>query len=71
MNHLSVQTVDQCSVFRLRITDDDIVRRDKEHIADLAFCGEGLAAARCAKNKSVGVFQVLAIYHDKIVGKCV
>src|SRR5574344_1252632 len=71
LDDLPLQTLHQWAVLRFRVADDNIVIGDKEHVGDLTLCGEGFAGTGRAENQTVGVFQELAVYHDKIVGKSV
>ena len=63
-----MQTLHQRSVLRFRVCDDDIIVRHEERIADLTLCAEGLARTGSAQNQTVGVLQLLAIHHDKVIG---
>ena len=60
--------MDQGEVFRLRVADDDIVRRHQEHVEDFPFCGEAFAAARRAKDQTVRGFELLSVGQDHIAG---
>ena len=60
---------DFVSHLTFRVTDDDIIVRHEERIADLTLCRETFAASRCAKNQAVGVLQLLPVHHDKVVGQ--
>lgn len=63
---------DFVSHFTLRVADDDVVfGANQERIGDLALCGETFTAAGGAEYQPVGVFQQLAVYHDKVVGQSV
>jgi len=43
-------------ILAFRVTDDDVVTGNEKRVGDLAFCAEGLAAARCTEDKAVRVF---------------
>ena len=52
-----------------RVTDDDIIVCHEERVADLTLCAERLARAGGAQNQAVGVLQLFAVYHDKVIGQ--
>ena len=58
---------DFVSHFSLRITHDNVISRREKRIGDLPFGCKGFAAARRTQNQAVGVFQPLAVHHDKVV----
>ena len=60
--------MDQGEVFRLRVADDDIVRRHQENIEYLTLCGETFAAARRAKDQAVRCFELLSVCQDHVAG---
>ena len=64
---LPVQALNQRPIFGFGVTDDNIVIGDKEHIGDFALCGEGFTGTGRTENQAVGVFEQLAVYHDKVV----
>ena len=57
VNHLPLcaEALHQGAVLILRICNDDVVLRQKEHVDDLTLGREGLAAARRPQEKPVGV----------------
>ena len=69
MDDLPVQTFHQWSILRLRIAHKNVVIRDEKSIANFSLCAERLARAGSAQNQTVGVFQLFAIHHDKVVGQ--
>ena len=66
-NDLSVQALHQRPVFGFRVTDDNVVVSNEEHVGDLPLRRKGFAAAGCTKDEAVGVLQTLAVYHDEVV----
>ena len=67
MDDLPMQTLHQRGIFCLRVTDDNIVIRDKKSVANLTLSTERLAGTGCAQNQAVGIFQFFAVNHDKVV----
>lgn len=59
----------QRRVFAHRVKNDNAVIGGKEHIDKLPLSGETLARSRYAEVQAVGIFQLLAVRHDDIVGK--
>ena len=68
---LPVQTFHQGSVLSLRITDDDIIVCGEESVGDFTLGCEGFSAAGRAQNQAVGVFELLAVHHDEVVGESI
>ena len=66
-----MQTLHQRSVLCLRVTDDDIIVRHKERIADLTLCAEGFTGTGSAQNQAIGVLQLFAVNHNQVVGQSV
>ena len=64
-----MQTLHQRGIFRFRIQDFHLVGSQQEAVGDLALGAEGLAGTRRTENQAVGVFQQLAVHHDKVVGQ--
>ena len=54
---LSVERRYKREIFTLGITDDNIVRGSQKAVKYLTFYAETLACARCAEDKSVGIFE--------------
>ena len=59
----------QRRVFAHRVKNDNAVIGGKEHIDKLPLSGEALSSTRYAEIQAVGIFQLLAVRHDDIVGK--
>ena len=68
---LPVQPLDQRTVLRFGVADDNVVVGNEKDVGDLALGCKGFAAAGCAENQAVWVFEELSVHHDKVVGKCV
>ena len=66
-----MQPLDQRTVLRFGVADDNVVVGNEKDVGDLALGCKGFAAAGCAENQAVRVFKELSVHHDKIVGKCV
>ena len=66
---LTVEGFNQGNVLSFGVADDDVIRGDKESIADLTLGREGLTGTGGAENQAVGVLQILAVNHDKVVGQ--
>ena len=60
---------DFVSHFCFRVADDNIIVRHQKCVGDLTLCTEGLARAGSAEDQPIGVFQLLAVHHDEVVGK--
>ena len=71
LDDLSAQAPHQRGIFAHRVNDNDAVIGGKEHIDQLPFGGEALAAARRAEVHSVCGFELFTVSHDDIVGKSV
>ena len=69
--HLTIELVNQCGVLSFGVTDDNVVIRNQERIGDLSLCGEGLTGTRGAKDKPVGVLQLLSVHHNQVIGESV
>ena len=53
------------------VTDDNIIVRHEERIADLTLCAERLTGAGSTQNQAIGVFQLLPVHHNQVVGQSV
>lgn len=51
------------------VTDDDVILRDEEGVRHFTLCGEGLTGTGCTQDQPVGVLELLAVYHDHVVGQ--
>ena len=60
---------DFVSHLRFRVADDNIIICHQKRIADLTLCAEGLARTGSAEDKPIGIFQLLAVNHDKVIGQ--
>ena len=60
---------DFVSHLTFRVADDNIIVRHEERIANLTLCAEGLAGAGGAEDQAVGVLQLFAVNHDKVIGQ--
>ena len=69
LDNLSFQTSDKGIIFGFGVANDNVVGRDKKSVCDFAFCRKTFAAARCAEYQAVGVFQLLSVAQNHVVGK--
>ena len=53
---LPVQPLDQRTVLRFGVADDNVIVGDEKDVGDLALGCKGFAAAGCAENQTIGVF---------------
>lgn len=68
-NGLTIEPLHQGLVFCFGIADEDVIIRDQEGIGNLSLGREGLTAAGCTQDQTVGVLQLLPVNHDQIVGQ--
>ena len=66
---LTAELLDKRIILGFRVTDDDVILGDEKGVGHLTLCGEGFTAAGCAENKAVGIFELLAVNHDHVVGQ--
>ena len=52
-----------------RVADDNIIVRHQKSVGDLTLCAERFTGTRSAEDQAVGVFQLLPVHHDKVVGQ--
>ena len=69
VDNLSMQTLHQRSVLCFRVADDNIIVRHQKSVGDLTLCRETFARTGSAQNQAIGVFQLLAVHHDEVVGQ--
>ena len=69
LDNLSFQTSDKGVIFGFGVANDNVVGRDKKSVCDFAFCRKTFAAARCAEYQAVGIFQLLSVAQNHVVGK--
>ena len=62
---------DFVSHLSLRIIDDNIIIRHQKRIGNLTLCRETFARTGSAEDKSIGIFQLLPVHHDKVVGQSI
>ena len=55
---------DFVSHFAFGVVDNNIIVRHQKSICNLTLCTERLAGAGSAEDQTVGVFQLLSVYHD-------
>lgn len=51
------------------VVDDNIIVRHQKSVGDLTLCAERFARAGSAENQPVGVFQLLAVHHNQVIGQ--
>ena len=64
-----MQTLHQWGIFRFRVQDFHLVGSQQETVGDLALGAERFTGTRRTENQAIGVFQQLAVHHDKVVGQ--
>ena len=60
---------DFVSHFAFGVVDDNIIVRHQKSVGDLTLCRETFARAGSAEDKPIGIFQLLPVYHDQVVGQ--
>ena len=60
---------DFVSHFCLRVADNDVVVCGEKCVGDFPLGCERFPAAGRAQNQAVGVFELLAVHHDEVVGE--
>ena len=71
LDDLSAQPLDKGRVFAHRVHHDNPVTGSKEHIHKLPLCGKRFAGTRHTEEQAVGVFELLPVCHDDVMGKSV
>ena len=64
-----MQTLHQRGIFRFRVQNFHLIGSQQEAVGDLTLGAERFTGTRCAENQAIGVFQQLAVHHDKVVGQ--
>ena len=62
---------DFVSHFCFRVADDNIIVRHQKCVGDLTLCRETFARTGSAEDQTVGIFQLLSVHHNQIVGQCI
>lgn len=60
---------DFVSHLTFRVTDDDIIIRHQKRIGNFTLCRETFARTGSAEDKPIGIFQLLSVHHDEVVGQ--
>ena len=60
---------DFVSHLSLRIIDNNIIIRHQKGVCNFTLCRETFARAGSAEDQTIGVFQLLPVHHDKVVGQ--
>lgn len=60
---------DFVSHLSLRIIDNNIIIRHQKRIGDFTLCRETFARTGSAEDQPIGIFQLFAVHHDKVVGQ--
>ena len=68
---LTAELLDKGEILCFGVTDDDVILGDEEGIGHLSLCREGFTAAGSAEDQPVGVLELLAVYHDHVVGQSI
>ena len=60
---------DFVSHFAFGIVHNNIIVCDQKSVGNFTLCRETFAGAGSAEDKAVGIFQLLSVYHDQVIGK--
>ena len=60
---------DFVSHFAFGVVDDNIIVRHQKSVCNFTLCRETFARAGSAEDQTIGVFQLLPVHHDKVVGQ--
>ena len=60
---------DFVSHLSLRVIDDNIIVCHQKSIGDFTLCRETFARTGSAEDKPIGIFQLLSVHHNQIVGQ--
>ena len=60
---------DFVSHFAFGVVDDNIIVRHQKSVGDLTLCRETFARTGSAEDQPIGVFQLLPVHHDEVVGQ--
>ena len=60
---------DFVSHFAFGVVDDNIIIRHQKGVCNFTLCRETFARAGSAEDQTIGVFQLLPVHHDKVVGQ--
>ena len=66
-----MKSLNKGTVFRFGVADDNIIVGYEEYVCDLTLGTKGFTRTGRTQNQAVGVFQLLSVNHDKVVGKSV
>ena len=66
---LTTELLHKGEILGFGVTDDDVILRDEEGVRHFALCGEGLTGTGRTQDQPVGVFELLAVNHDHVVGQ--
>ena len=62
---------DFVSHFAFGIVHDNIIVRHQKSVGNFTLCRETFARAGSAEDQTIGVLQLLPVYHDKVVGQSI
>ena len=68
-DNLTAELLHQREILGFGIADDDVILRDKEGIGHLTLCRKGFTTTGSTEDQSVGVFELLSVHHDHVVGQ--
>ena len=66
---LTAELLHKGEILGFGVADDDVILRDEEGVRHFTLGGEGLTGAGCTQDQPVGVFELLAVNHDHVVGQ--
>ena len=68
-DNLTTELLHKGEILGFGVTDDDVILRDEEGVRHFALGGEGLTGTGRTQDQPVGVFELLAVNHDHVVGQ--
>ncbi len=66
---LTAELLHEGKILGFGVADDDVILRDEEGVRHFALGGEGLTGTGRTQDQPVGVFELLAVNHDHVVGQ--
>ena len=66
---LTTELLHEGKILGFGVADDDVILCDEEGVRHFTLCGEGLTGTGRTQDQSVGVFELLAVNHDHVVGQ--
>ena len=70
-DHLTAELLHKGVILGLWVTHDDVILGNQKSIGHFPLCREGFTTTGSTENQPVGVFELLSVHHDHVVGQCV